>query len=166
MTSAAASALWTAFRDGPKQIEMELDQRREAGEHAEDITTEPEGVVVTDAPDVDGLWIVPHEASDGAAVLYLFGGGYVLGSPHSRWKTAGHVANASHARVLVPNYRLAPEHKFPAAVEDAVAAYRFLCSAGAEPDRGRTMGSVRSRAARQSARCPGHRRHRCGRGRR
>jgi len=63
-------------------------------------------------------------------MLYLFGGGYMLGSPASRRKTAGHLAAAAGARVLVPNYRLAPEHPFPAAVDDAVQAYRWLLAQG------------------------------------
>ena len=62
--------------------------------------------------------------------MYLYGGGYVISSPHSRRKTAGHIAAASGARVLVPRYRLAPEHPFPAAVEDAVSAVRWLAAHG------------------------------------
>jgi epsilon-lactone hydrolase len=132
MASAEAAAFWQTFRDAPvKQIDMPLAQRRDAGEHAEDATAEPVGVTFESAEAVDGLWAIPPKARDGAAVLYLFGGGYVLGSPASRRKTAGHLALATGARVLVPSYRLAPEHRFPAAVEDAVAAYRWLLSQGA-----------------------------------
>lgn len=72
----------------------------------------------------------PPEADPDAAILYLFGGGYVLGSPASRKKTAGHLSLAAQARVLVPNYRLAPEHPFPAALDDAVSAYKWLLSQG------------------------------------
>ena len=56
--------------------------------------------------------------------MYLYGGGYVISSPHSRRKLAGHLANASGACALVPRYHLAPESPFPAAVEDAAADYR------------------------------------------
>ncbi|HEX7345521.1 MAG TPA: alpha/beta hydrolase fold domain-containing protein, partial [Candidatus Limnocylindrales bacterium] len=59
-------------------------------------------------------------------MLYLFGGGYMLGSPRSRRKTAGHLALAADAEVFVPDYRLAPEHPFPAAFDDAVDAYNAL----------------------------------------
>src|SRR5262245_55333519 len=132
MTSAEAASFWQTFRDAPvKQIDMPLAQRREAGEHAEDATAEPVGVAFEAAGAVDGLWAIPPSARHGAAVLYLFGGGYVLGSPASRRKTAGHLALATTARVLVPSYRLAPEHKFPAAVDDALAAYRWLLGEGA-----------------------------------
>jgi acetyl esterase/lipase len=92
-----------------KQIDMPLTDRREAGEHAEDITVEPVGVRFEPAPQVNGLWAIPPDPRPGAAVLYLFGGGYVLGSPASRRKTAGHIAMAAGVRVLAPAYRLAPE---------------------------------------------------------
>jgi epsilon-lactone hydrolase len=57
----------------------------------------------------------------------------VLGTPASRRKTAGHLAVTAGGRVLVPTYRLAPEHPFPAAVEDAVQAYRWLLEQGVAP---------------------------------
>ena len=132
--SSQAKHLWRLIREGPKQIELPLPQKREMGERAEDFTVEPEGVRYEAAQDVGGLWAVPENARDGAAVLYLFGGGYVISSPHSRRKTAGHLARAAGARALVPNYRLAPEHPFPAAVDDAAAAYRWLLKQGARPE--------------------------------
>jgi len=64
--------------------------------------------------------------------FYFFGGGFVLGSPDTRRKTAGHLALAAKARVLVPNYRLAPELPFPAAIDDAVQAYQWLLDHGGE----------------------------------
>jgi acetyl esterase/lipase len=141
MASAEATALWKAFRDAPvKQIDMPLAQRRDAGEHAEDPTAEPVGVTFGPADRVGGLWALPPSPRAGAAVLYLFGGGYVLGSPASRRKTAGHLALATNARVLVPSYRLAPEHTFPAAVDDAVAAYRWLLRQGAAAERAVIVG--------------------------
>lgn len=139
MASSAATELWATFAAAPKQIDMPLPERRAAGEQAESVTSEPEGVNYEDAPDVGGLVAIP-DPPVGGSVLYLFGGGYVLGSPASRRKTAGHVAHASGARVLVPNYRVAPEHPFPAAVDDAVAAYRHLLATGASSDRAVVMG--------------------------
>jgi monoterpene epsilon-lactone hydrolase len=139
-TSPEALALWQAFSQGPKQAELPLAARREAGEQAETPTSEPAGIIASAAPEVDGIWARPEAPREGAAVLYLYGGGYVLGSPASRRKTAGHVANACAAEVLVPKYRLAPEHPFPAAVDDAVAAYRFLLGQGARPAQTVIMG--------------------------
>jgi epsilon-lactone hydrolase len=66
--------------------------------------------------------------------MYLYGGGYVISSPHSRRKLAGHLANASGARALIPRYHLAPERPFPAAVEDAAADYRWLLGEGCRPE--------------------------------
>ena len=118
---------------------MSLGERREAGEHAEDATAEPAGATSWPATELRGLWTGPagsqSEAGAGAAMLYLYGGGYMLGSPASRRKTAGHLAVAAGVRVLVPTYRLAPEHPFPAAVEDAVQAYRWLLEQGVAPSR-------------------------------
>jgi acetyl esterase/lipase len=133
--SRQAKAFWTLLKSFPKQIEMPLSQARESDLLAEDLTSEPTGVTFSPAPDVDGLWAeVPGEDS-GRAILYFFGGGYIIGTPATRRKTAGHLALAAGARVLVPNYRLAPEHPFPAAVEDAVRAWQWLLDQGGEPSR-------------------------------
>jgi acetyl esterase/lipase len=128
MPSEQAMALWQAFRDGPKMIDMPLAERRAAGEHAEDETSEPAGVRYDQGE--AGIWATPPDATSRAAVLYLFGGGYVLGSPASRRKTAGHLALASGCTVLAAPYRLAPEHPFPAALDDALRIARAQTSAG------------------------------------
>ena len=67
-------------------------------------------------------------------VLYFHGGGYVLGSARSHRSLGKQIAAEARARVVLPDYRLAPEHVFPAAVDDAVAVYRGLLSAGALPE--------------------------------
>jgi len=71
-------------------------------------------------------WLIPHGISTGRVVLYLHGGSYVAGSPDSHRSLAANIAIASKARALVIDYRLAPEHPHPAAVEDAVNAYKWL----------------------------------------
>src|SRR5262249_19616976 len=63
-------------------------------------------------------------------VLYLHGGGYVIGSPRSHRHLAAAIATAAGASGLLLDYRLAPEHPFPAAVDDAVACYRWLLEQG------------------------------------
>jgi acetyl esterase/lipase len=64
-------------------------------------------------------------------VLFLHGGGFITGSPalyrHFTWR----IASAARARVLFIDYRLAPEHPFPAALDDAVTAYNWLLANGA-----------------------------------
>jgi len=66
-------------------------------------------------------------------VLYLHGGGYVVGSLDSHRHLVAEVGRAARSRTLAIDYRLAPEHPFPAAVDDALAAYRFLLSGGVQP---------------------------------
>ena len=124
--SAQAQKLNEILSSGPKAVEMTLGDQRAAGEHQEDLTSEPAGVTYEDVAELGGYWAVPDGVEPRGAVLYLYGGGYVISSPDSRRKTAGHIATASGARVLVPGYRLAPEHPFPAALEDAAAAIGWL----------------------------------------
>jgi phosphinothricin tripeptide acetyl hydrolase len=68
-------------------------------------------------------------------VLYLHGGGYVIGSPRSHRHLAAAIARAAGTAVLLADYRLAPEHPFPAALDDAVAAYQWLLGHGLAPGR-------------------------------
>ncbi|HSG56505.1 MAG TPA: alpha/beta hydrolase, partial [Paracoccaceae bacterium] len=71
--------------------------------------------------------------SGGGLVLYLHGGGYVIGSARGYRGLAGEVARAAGMDALLVDYRLAPEHPFPAAVDDALAAYRALLADGRSP---------------------------------
>jgi monoterpene epsilon-lactone hydrolase len=135
MTSPEALKLEEILRNAPKAVDMDLPHQREAGEHAEDMTSEPEGVRFEDAPAVGGLWATPRSWDGETAIMYLYGGGYVISSPHSRRKLAGHLANASGARALVPRYHLAPERPFPSAVDDAAADYRWLLGEGYRSER-------------------------------
>jgi acetyl esterase/lipase len=72
--------------------------------------------------------------------MFLHGGGFILGWPtlyrHFTWR----IASAARACVLSVDYRLAPEHPFPAALDDAVTTYRWLLADGAEPQRIAVMG--------------------------
>jgi acetyl esterase/lipase len=80
-----------------------------------------------------GIWItLPGTFSD-RVVLFFHGGDFTLGSADSHLGLCIRLARASRARVFSVEYRLAPEHIFPAAVEDAVAAYRYLLSKGYTP---------------------------------
>jgi len=84
---------------------------------------------------VPSEWVSAPGADQGRAVLYLHGGGYVIGSINTHRALAARLSRAAKARVLVIDYRLAPEHPHPAAVEDAVAAYRWMLSTGLKPTR-------------------------------
>jgi monoterpene epsilon-lactone hydrolase len=95
-----------------------------------------------DAPDVGyedgtvggvrGVWCRPQDARPGVALLHLHGGAYVLGSAHAHRHFVGQIAARTKAAAFVPEYRLAPEHAFPAAVDDARAVYRGLVEQGAQ----------------------------------
>jgi len=84
---------------------------------------------------VDAEWLDGPGARADHVVLYLHGGGYVLGSVNSHRDMIARLSAASAARALALNYRLAPEHPFPAAVDDAVSAYRFVLAQGIAPGR-------------------------------
>ena len=73
-------------------------------------------------------------------ILYLHGGAYCVGSPATHRAITSHLARRTSCRVFVADYRLAPEHPFPAAVDDAVAAYRGLLHDGGSPQRSAIIG--------------------------
>ena len=75
--------------------------------------------------DVRGEWVTAARAEQGV-VLYMHGGGYVAGSPATHRPITAALARLTGRRVFSLDYRLAPEHRFPAALDDALAAYRWL----------------------------------------
>ena len=93
-----------------------------------DVTLEP-----VSANGVAAEWSAAPGAAKERVILYLHGGGYVIGSIASHRHLAAALGRAAGARCLVIDYRLAPEHPFPAAVDDAMAAYRFLLDSGFAP---------------------------------
>ncbi len=84
---------------------------------------------------VDAEWVCAPGAASDRFVLYLHGGGYVIGSVKTHRDLMARLSRAAKARVLGLNYRLAPEHPFPAAVDDAVAGYKWLLAQGAKAGR-------------------------------
>ncbi|UPK02798.1 alpha/beta hydrolase [Bradyrhizobium sp. 170] len=79
---------------------------------------------------VDGEWISPSDAREDKAILYFHGGGFRIGSVSSHRDLIAQIALATSCRVLAINYRLAPEHRFPAALDDAIAAYGWMLDCG------------------------------------
>ena len=94
----------------------------------------PASVVDVDANGVPGEMVVADVATSATATLYLHGGGYVIGSPRTHRELAKRLSAATGGAVLTPDYRLAPENPFPAAVEDAVNAYEWLLDQGRAPE--------------------------------
>jgi len=83
-----------------------------------------------DAGGVPAEWVMAPGCDTGRAILYLHGGGYAIGSLNTHRRLAYDISAASAAKVLLIDYRLAPEHPFPAAVDDAAAAWRWLLQQG------------------------------------
>jgi len=80
-------------------------------------------------------WIIPKDEKPDGAILFLHGGSFNAGSISSHRPLAGNVAIASKTRTLLIDYRLAPEHPFPAGIEDSIKAYEWLLAQGFSPDR-------------------------------
>lgn len=118
---------------GPQTIEELRATMEEVGRKF----TPPEGVVFepADADGVAGEWATPPAAGPETVILYLHGGGYGVGSIASHRHLVAQLAQAAAARGFSIDYRLAPEHPFPAAVDDAVAAARWLLGQGIRPER-------------------------------
>jgi monoterpene epsilon-lactone hydrolase len=79
---------------------------------------------------IPGEWVLAPGADPDARLLYLHGGGYVSGSGAYYLALAAHLSAAAGCAVLLPDYRLAPEHPFPAALEDCVRAHQWLTATG------------------------------------
>lgn len=79
-------------------------------------------------------WVSGQNAEEGRVILLVHGGAYALGSCNSHRDLAARIAIASSARALVVEYRLAPENPFPAGLEDAISAYRWLLERGTKPE--------------------------------
>lgn len=128
MANAELEALLAEFRGSPDGDQPPVEVLRAGWEAlSKRFTPAPDLKYVPEA--VDGVpveWVSAPNVSDKRVLLYLHGGGYVLGSIPSYREFAGRLSRAADARVLLVDYRLAPEHAFPAAVEDAVKVCRWL----------------------------------------
>jgi epsilon-lactone hydrolase len=92
----------------------------------------PTGIRISPAA-INGLaaeWVRPAESKSKKAILYFHGGGYVIGSAQGHRPHVAKFVNGSSVAALVFDYRLAPEHPFPAALDDAITAYQFLLAQG------------------------------------
>src|SRR6266568_591387 len=127
-------------RDRPGATVAQRRQWRTAAERL--IPNPPAGTqtIAVDAGGAPAILVATPASRRDRHILYLHGGGFVTGSSslyrHLTWR----LATAGRARLLSVDYRLAPEHHFPAALEDAVAAYRWLLADGADSRRIAVMG--------------------------
>lgn len=134
MASAESERMAEFFASVAARTRVDLDPvtRRDILERMHLNSTEPEGVAYAevDAGGVPALWCVPAEHDNDGVMMWNHAGGSVVFSMHSDRKLAGHLANAAGLRVLVVDFRRAPENKFPAQPDDVEAAYRWLLSQG------------------------------------
>jgi acetyl esterase/lipase len=79
---------------------------------------------------ISGFWAKPARPRKGAVILHIHGGWFNLGSAHAYRNLVGHIASSAGTSAFIPDYRLAPEHPFPAAVTDVEACYRGLADKG------------------------------------
>jgi len=116
--------------DDYRQRRKDIDSRGLEYGLAPDVAVEQ-----TNANGVRAEWNSTPPAARDAVLLYLHGGGFVIGSLDSHRHLVSEAGRAAKALTLALDYRLAPEQPFPAAVEDAVAGYRFLLARGYKPER-------------------------------
>ena len=111
-----------------------------------DVTAEPRGLDYAEvsADGVPAMWLVPHGADLDRAIVALHGGGFVGGSLYTHRKMYGHLAKAAGVRVLLATYRLAPEFRYPAQIEDAVTALRWAAARTAAGTGRRTVKTAPS----------------------
>ena len=113
-----------------RQRRLDIDARGREYGVPKDVSVEP-----VSANGVRAEWTATPGASGDAAILYLHGGGYVIGSLDSHRHLVAEAGREAGCWALALDYRLAPEHPFPAAVDDAVAGYRYLLGRGIGPGR-------------------------------
>jgi monoterpene epsilon-lactone hydrolase len=116
---------------------ISLEEWRDMVEHWAEVTAEPREVDYVEtviAGDMPAMWVRPHGAAQDRVLLCIHGGGFVTGSMFTHRKLFAHCAKAIGVLALIFEYRRAPEYKFPAQLDDAVAAYRWLLEQGISPD--------------------------------
>jgi hypothetical protein len=132
MPSQAMQEAIGALRDRRKaaagQAPPTLDERRATFTPRDRLHPVPDDVLASDvtAGGVPAHWLTAPGADPGRVLMFLHGGGFEFGSVRSDGELAARLGRASGMRVLFPEYRLAPEHHFPAAIDDVLAAWRWL----------------------------------------
>jgi phosphinothricin tripeptide acetyl hydrolase len=129
-------AFWVrvVFRPISDRFPFDLDRLRRGIDRGRFIRL-PSGVTVkgVNAGEVQAEWLMPDRHVVGRHLLYLHGGGFMMGGLGSHRHWVASLARAFRAKTLHLEYRVAPEHPFPAALEDCVASYRWLLDSGVDP---------------------------------
>jgi monoterpene epsilon-lactone hydrolase len=137
MASEQLQMIIQVLRSQPVPEGLTFEQMRAGFEQAVSFFPLPADVSCqeVDTGGVPAEWITAPQATGERVIFYLHGGGYTIGSIKTHRELISRLSRAAGARALAINYRLAPEHPFPAAVEDATAAYRWLLENEADPTR-------------------------------
>ena len=123
------------LRSQPRPVDL-ADRRKRLDALGQRYTVAPDvHVEPVDANGVAAEWTLVPGSDRDRVFMFLHGGGYISGSIDSHRHMVAEVGRQASCRTLAVGYRLAPEHPFPAALDDAVAAYRFLLSSGYAPER-------------------------------
>ncbi len=130
--------LYYRFQQRLSPMPIEFDVARERAE-MESIAKmfKPFGKFSTNPIEIEGIqaeWLIPPQIKNRRTILYLHGGYYLIGSIQSHRNLVGNIASAAQAMALLIEYRLAPEHPFPAGLDDAVKAYSWLLGQGVLPE--------------------------------
>jgi len=127
--------LWQMRKSAETAGSPSVDELRSLDGMMESLGSEPQGVHFEeiDLEGIRAMWATPENASNDRVLLYLHGGGCVFGSMKSHRKLVGHLAKSIGCTALNLDYRLAPEHPFPAAVEDSAKAFIRLLKRGIKP---------------------------------
>lgn len=115
---------------------VDLATKRDIVERMHLLSSEPMDVVYeeVDAGGVPALWVTPRDADESRVLLHSHSGGSVLTTMHTDRKAIAHVAKAAGVRALIVDFRKAPEHVFPALLDDVETAYRWLLDQGIAPE--------------------------------
>jgi epsilon-lactone hydrolase len=133
MASQELAKVVAMLRAAPRDPTASVERMRGAMEKISERVARDVKCEAVSAGGVPAEWIVPPNAAADRVILYLHGGGYVMGSINTHRATVARIARASQARGLAIDYRMGPEHPFPAAIEDSTAAYRWLIAQGYKP---------------------------------
>ena len=116
---------------------LPIAERRRIDDQAGDQFPLPTGLVVEpiSTANVKGEWVKAQGVRADSVLLYLHGGAYIFCSPRSHRHLVAAISEATNSAAFALDYRLAPEHPFPAAVEDSVSTYRWLLDQGFAPNR-------------------------------
>ena len=136
MSISFKSRFWrTILRATFKNKKLSIAELRANGVKNSKMLGEVSKNITVEKINMEGIqaeWLIPFSSSARSekVILYLHGGGYVTGSIEDHRMMCGLLANATGTKVLIPEYRLAPEHPFPAALDDALKVYQWLLDQG------------------------------------